>query len=186
VAGCVQNFFQPDLLGSPAEESPTFGSPLETVPRELAASMSYIYNTVTAVGGWIHGTVNGSVNQATLSGALDVVAVRHRDGSIKCTPFHARFGRLQVRILEYNTVLHIALFYPNNCADCPRVGASAHSQLTCVAYCCTPLCMSLNGPLLLSFPRVSQAYYITEQAVELIVNGKHVPLDLVVRRCLAS
>jgi len=52
---------------------------------------------VWGVGGWFHGTMDASVNSATLSGALDVVAVRHSDGSIRCTPFHARFGRLQVR-----------------------------------------------------------------------------------------
>jgi len=34
--------------------------------------------------------------QATLTGALDVVAVEHDDGSITCTPFHVRFGRSAV------------------------------------------------------------------------------------------
>ena len=33
-----------------------------------------------------------SRSQATLSGALDIVAVRQDDGSIKCTPFHVRCG----------------------------------------------------------------------------------------------
>ena len=35
-------------------------------------------------------------NSATLSGAIDVVAVRHDDGSIRSTPWHVRFGKFQV------------------------------------------------------------------------------------------
>ena len=31
--------------------------------------------------------------KATLTGALDVVAVRYDDGHIECTPFHIRFGK---------------------------------------------------------------------------------------------
>jgi phosphatidate phosphatase LPIN len=36
------------------------------------------------------------INSATLSGALDIVAVRQPDGSLACTPFHVRFGKLNV------------------------------------------------------------------------------------------
>ena len=36
-------------------------------------------------------------NSATLSGAIDIVAVRNDDGSIKSSPFHVRFGKLKVR-----------------------------------------------------------------------------------------
>jgi len=35
-------------------------------------------------------------NQATLSGGVDIVVVRQRDGTLKSTPFHARFGKLKV------------------------------------------------------------------------------------------
>ena len=36
-------------------------------------------------------------NHATLSGAIDVVAVRDEGtGELRCTPFHVRFGKLQV------------------------------------------------------------------------------------------
>lgn len=35
-------------------------------------------------------------SQATLSGALDIIAIQHDDGSIACTPFHVRFGKLKV------------------------------------------------------------------------------------------
>ena len=33
-------------------------------------------------------------NAATLSGAIDIVCVKHKDGSLHCTPFHVRFGKL--------------------------------------------------------------------------------------------
>lgn len=34
-------------------------------------------------------------NQATLSGAIDIMVIRDGD-EYKCTPFHVRFGKLQV------------------------------------------------------------------------------------------
>lgn len=36
------------------------------------------------------------VNAAYLTGAVDIVAVRKPDGSLQCTPFHVRFGKLGV------------------------------------------------------------------------------------------
>lgn len=36
------------------------------------------------------------INQATLSGCIDVVVVRQPDGTFQCTPFHVRFGKLGV------------------------------------------------------------------------------------------
>ncbi|XP_049605523.1 phosphatidate phosphatase LPIN2-like isoform X5 [Syngnathus scovelli] len=36
------------------------------------------------------------INQATLSGCIDVVVVRQPDGSFQCSPFHVRFGKLGV------------------------------------------------------------------------------------------
>lgn len=36
------------------------------------------------------------LNPATLSGAIDVVVVKHPDGTLHSTPFHVRFGKLQV------------------------------------------------------------------------------------------
>lgn len=35
-------------------------------------------------------------NQATLSGCVDIVVVQQEDGSLKSTPFHARFGKLKI------------------------------------------------------------------------------------------
>ncbi|XP_017262209.1 phosphatidate phosphatase LPIN2 [Kryptolebias marmoratus] len=36
------------------------------------------------------------LNQATLSGCIDVIVVRQPDGTFQCTPFHVRFGKLGV------------------------------------------------------------------------------------------
>lgn len=36
------------------------------------------------------------INQATLSGCIDVVVVRQQDGTFQCSPFHVRFGKLGV------------------------------------------------------------------------------------------
>jgi len=35
-------------------------------------------------------------NQATLSGCVDIIVVQQEDGSLKSTPFHARFGKLKI------------------------------------------------------------------------------------------
>ena len=34
--------------------------------------------------------------KATLSGCIDIICCIQEDGSIKCTPFHVRFGKLKV------------------------------------------------------------------------------------------
>ncbi|KAI9336316.1 Lipin/Ned1/Smp2-domain-containing protein [Obelidium mucronatum] len=34
------------------------------------------------------------INPATLSGAIDIVVVRAKDGTLSCSPFHVRFGKL--------------------------------------------------------------------------------------------
>ncbi|XP_063155217.1 phosphatidate phosphatase LPIN2 isoform X2 [Candoia aspera] len=36
------------------------------------------------------------INQATLSGCIDVIVVRRQDGTYLCSPFHVRFGKLGV------------------------------------------------------------------------------------------
>ncbi|KAG0032805.1 hypothetical protein BGZ82_006382 [Podila clonocystis] len=36
------------------------------------------------------------INPATLSGAVDVVVVEQPDGSLSCSPFHVRFGKLSI------------------------------------------------------------------------------------------
>ena len=36
------------------------------------------------------------VNAAYLTGAVDIIVVKQKDGSLKSTPFHVRFGKLGV------------------------------------------------------------------------------------------
>ena len=36
------------------------------------------------------------VNTSTLSGAIDIIVVRQPDGTLRSTPFHVRFGKLQL------------------------------------------------------------------------------------------
>lgn len=36
------------------------------------------------------------LNPATLSGAIDVVVVERSDGTLHCSPFHVRFGKMQL------------------------------------------------------------------------------------------
>lgn len=38
-------------------------------------------------------------NQATLSGCVDTIVIEQDDGSLTCSPFHVRFGKL--KILKY-------------------------------------------------------------------------------------
>lgn len=50
------------------------------------------------------------INGATLTGAIDVVAVEQPDGSFQCSPFHVRFGKLGVlrsreKVVSINTLL---------------------------------------------------------------------------------
>ena len=50
--------------------------------------------TFGALGAYVSSALD--FNKATLSGALDIIAVRHDDGTIVCTPFHVRFGKFKV------------------------------------------------------------------------------------------
>ena len=36
------------------------------------------------------------LNPATLSGAIDVIVVEHPDGTLHCSPFHVRFGKIHL------------------------------------------------------------------------------------------
>eukprot|EP00038_Savillea_parva_P031239 m.84108 g.84108 ORF g.84108 m.84108 type:complete len:894 (-) comp9580_c0_seq2:177-2858(-) len=53
--------------------------------------MDIASQTFTAISNLYSG-----MNKATLSGAIDVIVVRQPDGSLKCSPFHVRFGKLNV------------------------------------------------------------------------------------------
>lgn len=50
-------------------------------------------NVIQSVKNYVSSALD--FNHATLSGAIDIVAVQDDEG-FKCTPFHVRFGKLQV------------------------------------------------------------------------------------------
>ncbi|KAF1988494.1 LNS2-domain-containing protein [Aulographum hederae CBS 113979] len=53
--------------------------------------MQYVRSVTSSVSkGW------NSINPATLSGAIDVIVVQQEDGSLACSPFHVRFGKVQI------------------------------------------------------------------------------------------
>ncbi|KAK2720785.1 hypothetical protein QYM36_004604 [Artemia franciscana] len=41
-------------------------------------------------------TIYSEINPATLSGAIDVIVVKQKDGTYTCSPFHVRFGKMGV------------------------------------------------------------------------------------------
>lgn len=51
------------------------------------------------------------INQATLSGCIDVVVVRQRDGTYQCSPFHVRFGKLGVLRSKEKVVRDFSFFF---------------------------------------------------------------------------
>jgi phosphatidate phosphatase LPIN len=46
---------------------------------------------------WVSSFKKGTqVNTSTLSGCIDIVVVKDKNGNLKSTPFHVRFGKLKV------------------------------------------------------------------------------------------
>jgi phosphatidate phosphatase LPIN len=50
-----------------------------------------VVSAVSAVGSFYT-----EINPATLSGAIDVIVVEQQDGTLVCSPFHVRFGKLKI------------------------------------------------------------------------------------------
>ncbi|ORZ34705.1 Lipin/Ned1/Smp2-domain-containing protein [Catenaria anguillulae PL171] len=48
------------------------------------------------------------INPSTLSGAIDIVVVQHQDGSLAASPFHVRFGKLQL-LRPYEKVVEVKI-----------------------------------------------------------------------------
>ncbi|XP_054237879.1 phosphatidate phosphatase LPIN2 isoform X2 [Indicator indicator] len=72
------------------------GAAHDRVPSGI---LSQTMNYVGQLAGQVLVTVKElykGINQATLSGCIDVVVVRQQDGSFQCSPFHVRFGKLGV------------------------------------------------------------------------------------------
>ncbi|KAM4906917.1 phosphatidate phosphatase LPIN2 isoform 3-T3 [Sylvia borin] len=72
------------------------GAAHEKVPSGI---LSQTMNYVGQLAGQVLVTVKElykGINQATLSGCIDVIVVRQQDGTFQCSPFHVRFGKLGV------------------------------------------------------------------------------------------
>jgi phosphatidate phosphatase LPIN len=52
--------------------------------------MNYVEKFMDGVQSFIN------VNSATFSGAVDIIVVPQEDGSLACTSWHVRFGKLQL------------------------------------------------------------------------------------------
>ncbi|KAI5940181.1 Phosphatidate phosphatase LPIN2 [Manis javanica] len=64
-----------------------------------AEPQSQTMNYVGQLAGQVFVTVKElykGINQATLSGCIDVIVVQQQDGTYQCSPFHVRFGKLGV------------------------------------------------------------------------------------------
>lgn len=65
------------------------------------------------------------INPATLTGAIDVVVVEQEDGSLHCSPFHVRFGKLGVlRSREKVVRMHT-----ERVEWCPSIGCCNRAHL---------------------------------------------------------
>ncbi|XP_012734783.2 phosphatidate phosphatase LPIN2 isoform X2 [Fundulus heteroclitus] len=88
-----------ELLGSNTEDNTDNSEPDESSSLRSSWSLADTMNYVGQLAGQVLVTVKElykGINQATLSGCIDVVVVRQRDGTYQCSPFHVRFGKLGV------------------------------------------------------------------------------------------
>ncbi|XP_010150490.1 PREDICTED: LOW QUALITY PROTEIN: phosphatidate phosphatase LPIN2-like [Eurypyga helias] len=76
-----------------------FRSVVAAHERVSSGILSQTMNYVGQLAGQVLVTVKElykGINQATLSGCIDVIVVRQQDGTYQCSPFHVRFGKLGV------------------------------------------------------------------------------------------
>jgi len=59
--------------------------------------------TFTSIFSTIKSAYN-TINPSTLTGAIDTIVVKQEDGTLRCTPFHVRFGKLGVLQNQNNRV----------------------------------------------------------------------------------
>ncbi|XP_069013831.1 phosphatidate phosphatase LPIN2 isoform X1 [Embiotoca jacksoni] len=88
-----------ELQGSNIEDNTDTSEQDESLSLRTSWSLGDTMNYVGQLAGQVLVTVKElykGINQATLSGCIDVVVVRQRDGTYQCSPFHVRFGKLGV------------------------------------------------------------------------------------------
>lgn len=73
----------------------SFSLPLHPLTLPQSQTMNYVGQLAGQVFVQVKELYRG-LNPATLSGCIDVIVVRQPDGSLQCSPFHVRFGKLGV------------------------------------------------------------------------------------------
>ncbi|KAE8290746.1 Phosphatidate phosphatase LPIN2 [Larimichthys crocea] len=94
-----RSFGDRELLRSNTEDNTDNSEQDESSSLRSSWSLADTMNYVGQLAGQVLVTVKElykGINQATLSGCIDVVVVRQRDGTYQCSPFHVRFGKLGV------------------------------------------------------------------------------------------
>ena len=66
------------------------------------AGAAKIYQTASATA---------DLNEATLSGAIDIIVVRSADGTLRSSPFHVRFGKFMI-LRPTDKVVNIQVRWP--------------------------------------------------------------------------
>ncbi len=110
-----------------------------------------------------------NVNASFLTGALDVIAVKHDDGTILCTKFHVRFGRFSLWALAKKP-LHVRIFVNGEATDlvmkvrCPPVPhglAGARRGLLAVSH--ASIVVVLESPLSYSWMTTAKPFFCTRR-----------------------
>ncbi|KAI4883417.1 hypothetical protein NFI96_029319 [Prochilodus magdalenae] len=81
------------ILNDP--ESTVYGLWPFIISEEPIQTMNYVGQLAGQVFVQVKELYRG-LNPATLSGCIDVIVVRQPDGSLQCSPFHVRFGKMGV------------------------------------------------------------------------------------------
>ena len=77
------------LLTAPPSRLPPW-SPRRSPSSTMSVFFDRLLNTYSKVSDAL------TFNAATLSGAIDIIVIHHSDDTFKSTPFHVRFGKLQL------------------------------------------------------------------------------------------
>ena len=118
------------------------------------------------------------VNASTLSGAVDIVVVRQPDGTLRSTPFHVRFGKLQLLRPDARHSVAIAL---NGGAPAPfamRLGAAGEAYFAAPGTASpsppgTPLAAPLAPPAVA--PSARDMVPLTNALKELLQQSRDTP-----------
>jgi hypothetical protein len=91
----------------PRERRPQHPQATARMASVISMAGQVAYMPVATAGKIYQGvSAAADLNEATLSGAIDIVVVRRADGVMRSTPFHVRFGKFQV-LRPSNKLVHL-------------------------------------------------------------------------------